>query len=153
MMDSIVIATDGSQCAVDAEELGLELAGAQDAEVTFVHVVPGLDVLPTLGFGGATSVPHEVTDADRACLARAAARAGERGLTARTELLSGEAVDEIVAYADSVEADLIVVGSRGHGAFASALLGSVSHGVLNEARRPVLVARGVKSRALAPSPA
>jgi nucleotide-binding universal stress UspA family protein len=57
-------------------------------------------------------------------------------------VLCGDPVDEIVAYADTIDADVIVVGWRGHGALASALLGSVSRGVLHEAHRPVLVVRG-----------
>jgi nucleotide-binding universal stress UspA family protein len=59
-------------------------------------------------------------------------------------LLAGSPADEIVAYARSIDADLIVVGSRGRGAVAGALLGSVSRGVLRQARRPVLVVRGVE---------
>jgi nucleotide-binding universal stress UspA family protein len=57
-------------------------------------------------------------------------------------MLRGDPAGEIVAHADTIGADLIIVGSRGHGAIASALLGSVSRGVLHEARRPVLVVRG-----------
>ena len=57
-------------------------------------------------------------------------------------LASGVPVDEIVACADSIDADMIVVGSHGRGAIATAFLGSVSRGVLHEARRPVLVVRG-----------
>ena len=58
-----------------------------------------------------------------------------------TAMLRGETVDEIVAYADSHDVDLIVVGSRGHGTIASALLGSVSRGVLGESKRPALIVR------------
>jgi len=46
--------------------------------------------------------------------------------------------------ADSKGADLIVVGSRGRGPVGSALLGSVSHGVVRQAKRPVLIVRGVR---------
>jgi nucleotide-binding universal stress UspA family protein len=56
--------------------------------------------------------------------------------------LIGDTVDEIVAYADNIDADLTVVGSRGRGPIASALFGSVSRGVLAESKRPVLVSRG-----------
>jgi nucleotide-binding universal stress UspA family protein len=66
----------------------------------------------------------------------------------RTELLTGNTVDEIVAYADSVDADLVILGSRGHGAIAGTVLGSVSLGVLHEAMRPVLVVRGEKAHEL-----
>ena len=51
-------------------------------------------------------------------------------------------LDEIVAYhADSHDVDLIIVGSRGHGTIASALLGKVSRGVLGASKRPALIVR------------
>jgi nucleotide-binding universal stress UspA family protein len=58
-------------------------------------------------------------------------------------MLHGNPATEIVEYADLLGADLIVMGSRGRGAVTSALLGSVSRGVLTRAKRPVLVVRAV----------
>ena len=144
-MKKIVIATDGSAPAFEAVEFGLELAAEHGAEAAFVHVAPSLDFLPPVAIGYAAApatVHHELTETDREPLRAALELAAERGVDATCELLAGDPVDEIVAYADSVDADMIVVGSRGHGAIASALLGSVSRGVLHEARRPVLVVRG-----------
>jgi nucleotide-binding universal stress UspA family protein len=140
-MKTIVIATDGSSSAREALAFGLELAQEQDATATVVHVAPALDVLPGTGFAPGGATPHELTDDDRAPLVEARELAEEEGVAIRTELLTGHPAGEIVAYADNVDADLIVVGSRGHGAIASALLGSVSRAVLHDARRPVLVVR------------
>ena len=129
-MKRILIAVDGSSSGNEAVDVGLALAVEHEAEVTFVHVVPS----PPLTF-------------DHEPLEKAAALAERLGVSAGKTLLVGHPVDEIVAHADSLDVDLIVVGSRGRGALTGALLGSVSLGVLHEAMRPVLVARGVRKRA------
>ena len=59
------------------------------------------------------------------------------GLSVRLELVEGDPADELVTLAH--EAALLVVGTRGLGAFRGMLLGSVSSDVLRAATCPVLV--------------
>jgi nucleotide-binding universal stress UspA family protein len=141
-VNKILIATDGSAASAEALEFGLELARDEDAAVVFVHVAPATDVVPTYGFITG-SVPHPLSEADCAPLEEAEQAAERAGVRATSKLLVGEIVDEIMAFADSQDVDMIVVGSRGHGAIASALLGSVSRGLLRGSERPVLVVRGL----------
>jgi nucleotide-binding universal stress UspA family protein len=143
-MNRIVIATDGSDSAREAVTFGLELAAEQQANVVFVHVAPMTDVLPTGGFGITAAIPHKLTDEDSRCLDEAVALASEYDVPSHTRLLRGDVVKEIVDQADLVGADLIVVGTRGHGALTGALLGSVSRGLLKKANRPVLIVRGAR---------
>jgi nucleotide-binding universal stress UspA family protein len=150
-MERILIATDSSAAADEAVHFGLELAADEGAAVTFVHVVRAFDTLPTGAFVYGAAVPHEPASSDYEPLAHAAEIAAARGVEATTKLLRGNPADEIVAYADSLGVDLIVIGSRGHRAVAGVLLGSVSRRVLAETRRPVLVVRGAAA-AVAPEP-
>ena len=140
-MKRILVATDGSVSSTEAVQFGVELAAEHAAELIFVHVVPLVDVVPSTGYGIGGAFPHEPSGEDRALLEDAAAVAFEHGVVSTTALLRGETVDEIVAYADAHDVDLIVVGSRGRSAVTAALLGSVSRGVLAESRRPVAVVR------------
>ena len=149
-MKRILVATDGSPAAAEAVGVGVELAAEHASELMFVHVVPLVDVVPATGLapiGGAFL--HELSEHDRALLVEAADAAAEHGIFATTVLLRGDTVDEIVAFADSHDADLIVVGSRGRGAIAGALLGSVSRGILSESKRPVLIVRAAAVPAFA----
>jgi universal stress protein A len=53
----------------------------------------------------------------------------------------GDPADEIIAAAARMDADMIVMGSRGMGRLGSAILGSVASAVLRSAPCPVLVVR------------
>jgi nucleotide-binding universal stress UspA family protein len=120
--------------------------------VIFVHVVRPIDVVPMTCFGMAAGArPHEVTEEERQPLVEAKAAAEHEGVHATAKLRIGDAVDEIVACADNFDVDLIVIGSRGHGTLTSALLGSVSRGVVSESKRPVLIIRGVEPAQPEPS--
>ena len=141
-LHTILVATDGSPSAVDAVEFAVELAAQRDATLLVVHVVRTLDYVNDDPEEEGYAVPHVPSARDHAVLDNAAARAAARGVTATTSLRLGSTVEEILAYADACNVDVIVVGTRGHGRVASALLGSVSLGVLHKAARPVLIVRG-----------
>jgi nucleotide-binding universal stress UspA family protein len=150
-MKNIVIATDGSPSAAEALAFGLELAGEQGAAVTFVHVLPPDDYIVSGRGGGSLPKAHRVEiDESETALKDAADAAESAGVSYALERISGDTVDEILAVAEAKKADLIVVGSRGRNAITSALLGSVSRGVLSTAERPVLVVRGTQVEAEAP---
>lgn len=144
-MDTILIATDGSSGARAAVENGLELAEETGADVLFVAVrQPPLPV-----FGDPywqQSVSNELARL-RPALKEAVAEAESRGISADYDLVEGDAADEILRLARARDVDLIVIGSRGLGAVASAIIGSVSKRVLHDADRPVLV---VNERAAVP---
>lgn len=69
----------------------------------------------------------------------------------RTRVVFGRPASVIVDEARELGSDLVVIGSRGHGAMASAVLGSVAAEVVDHAACPVLIARsaGVRSLVLA----
>jgi len=141
-MRRVLVATDGSLSAADAIGFAVDFASGRDAELTFVHVVPTVEFVPTAGSDEVRgAVAHEPTAHEHAALEDAAALAAEHGVPATTVLLSGSTAEEIVAHAESCGADLIVIGSLGHGPVASALLGSVALGVLHASKLPVLVVR------------
>ena len=66
----------------------------------------------------------------------------KKGLTVSSSIIETKSlVNGIIGFADSKKADLIVMGSHGRTGFKKMLLGSVSNGVLQQARQPVLIVK------------
>lgn len=144
-MKTVLIATDGSAASREAVEFGVERAEEEKATVVFAHALSLLEVSPD----GHTGVPHRPVRAeDDEALAEAVELATRKGVPCKTELLVGLPEDELVALADSVDADLIVVGSRQLGRVKRAMLGSVSQAVLEKTSRPVLLVRASREPAV-----
>jgi nucleotide-binding universal stress UspA family protein len=138
-MRRIVIALDGSDGAWAAVEEGVELAAEVGAGVTFVTVRPRISALL-----GDQQYQHRLTEQlaqARAALEPAEARARRMGVDYDSDILEGDPVECIAHAARGWEADLVVVGSRGHGPVASAVIGSVSRGLLNRSPAPVMIVR------------
>ncbi len=140
-LNTVLVATDGSPASAGAVEFAVDLAAEHQANLVAVHVVPAFDVVDV--DADAVGLPHEPTQRERSVVEDAGTVAAARGVSATTALLPGAGVaDAIVGYVNECDADLIVVGSRGHGAVRNMLLGSVSLGVLRKSTLPVLVVRG-----------
>ncbi len=143
----LLVAIDGSPASDVGVALVRGLDWPEDSEVVVAHAVDfgaGL-------FGGpwpalAADQVERVTVDARADAQRvvheAAVRLARPGLIVREELLAGRAATTLVDRAASMDADLIVVGSRGHGGISRMVLGSVTAEIVSHANSPVLVARG-----------
>jgi nucleotide-binding universal stress UspA family protein len=142
---AVLIATDGSPAALDAVEVGVEVAAAEQAEVIFLFVVSPTDPrLARLGPGALLGPMNlEVLGSDSP-LQEAAAVARAHGVPYRLELWSGDVADQIAEATSRNHADLVVVGSQGKTGLVSVLVGSVSRSVVKKAACPVLIVRGVR---------
>ena len=128
-MNRVLVAIDGSDGSNAAVEEALALAPGLEAAVTFVYVRKSPP--PRLGSPFYEGALHADLERARSVVEAAMETAAQVGTEA--------------------DGEIIVVGSRGFGALAGALLGSVSHAVVQHANRPVLVAkqRPVRQRQVA----
>ena len=138
-MNRFLIATDGSPAADAAVQAGVQLAAEQQGGVVFLHVVDAVDVVAP-AFGPIIVNPVEQGDpADDEILSAAAEVARTHGVPFDLKLVAGFDYETILATADEIDAELIVLGSNRHGTLGTTFFGSVSKELLKRARRPVLI--------------
>ncbi|MEU1392236.1 MULTISPECIES: universal stress protein [unclassified Nonomuraea] len=136
--DRVVVGFDGSGHARAAMEYAVEQARARRARL---HVVSAWQIPVSSPYAAAYGSLIEVMqDADRQAHGHVVPwRQANPDLVITEEQPCEHPVSALVRAAGT--ADLVVVGSRGLGGFASAVLGSVGHGVLHHAACPVAVVR------------
>ena len=141
----ILLATDGSEEAGLAASAAATLASRTGSELHVVHVgrllthgpYPGIDVGPLPG-----AHQDELAMEARKLLDAEVKRIKSSGVeVTEAHLREGGADVEIVALAEEIGADLVVIGSRGRGAIPRVLMGGVSDSVARHAHCPVLVMR------------
>ncbi|MBP7352320.1 MAG: universal stress protein [Comamonas sp.] len=144
MFKHILVPVDGSDTSLHAVAKAAGLAKAFGSEVTAVYV---LDPYPFTGVGadfayGQAQYLSAATAEANTALEAVKKQMDEAGVAVKTMVGEGHAVHEgIVRVADSVGADLIVMGSHGRRGLEKLVLGSVAQRVLSAARIPVLVVR------------
>jgi len=137
----LLVCVDFSPVTAGVVEQASLLARALGAEVRLLHVGA-----PDPDFVGYQAGPATVRDGvaralrdEHRALEDLAERLRAAGVDVKPLMVQGPTRDAIVEQARTFRADMIVLGSHGHGALFNLLVGSVAEGVLHAARVPVLV--------------
>ena len=137
MIDTVVIATDGSESVTRAVTVALDFARRFDAAVHALYVVDS---------GEVESSPEELRDELRTALETQ----GEDALDAvrdhadrevATAVREGRPAAEITEYAREQDADMVATGTRGRHGENRFLIGSVAERVVRSCPVPVLTVR------------
>lgn len=146
---------DFSDCSRHAVEYAVALARHFDATVTALHVVTPVAALlpvdvpiyPPLGF-----TPEDLEQFRRQAAAFVRDESG--GTRVYTEVLEGNVTEEIVRRAETLPADLVVIGTHGRSGLDRFMLGSVTERILRKVSAPVLTVppRAVDAVPIGPIP-
>ena len=137
----ILAAVDGSADSDAAVELLTRLPLPAEAEITCLYVTPDQPLRRALVEGAREAVVRAETATANAVLERAATTLGEHRTVGAMVADRGHVAEQVLARADAMGADLIVLGSRGQTLERGFLQGSVADRVLSEAHCAVLVAK------------
>jgi nucleotide-binding universal stress UspA family protein len=140
MYKVIVVGTDGSDRAGVAVEEAFALAKMTGAKV---HVVHAIHPTATMGFsdvpGTAQSISASLREHADQMRTGLSAKAEREGVSAEVHNPEGDPADALIGIADTVDADVIVVGNRGMAGIKRFVLGSVPNKVSHQCPCSLLI--------------
>ena len=141
-MQKILVAYDGSPHSKEALNWAIDLSIMSGAEVAAVKVFEKasyssaeFDVSNYPAFIDAMRTEGQRLIDEMIAVGQV------RGVNITGELLQGNIAGEILSYAKQNNFDLIIAGTKGHGALAELLMGSVTSNLVSLAHVPVLVVK------------
>ena len=144
MFKSILVPVDGSTISNQVIEKAAAMARAFDSKVTVVCVI---DIYAFAGLGmdaayGQAEYMTAATSEANLAVAQAKQFFDAAGISVKTSVIEGQVIYKtIMEAAESVDADLIVMGSHGRKGLEKLVLGSVAAQVLSHAHLPVMIVR------------
>jgi nucleotide-binding universal stress UspA family protein len=143
-MSGIVVGVDASAHARKALDWAMREAGLRNAALTVITVIPAM-ASPWTGRpltvpDGDEAVTHARTAVEEAVAKSTGDLAGPKPTSVSVSVFTGFPVQSLIDA--SGDADLVVVGSRGSGGFATLLLGSVTTQVAHHSACPVVIVHG-----------
>ena len=139
MIETVVVATDGSESVERAVDVAVDLADRFDATVHALSIVDA---------GEVDSAPDAVREELRQALGErgeeaVSAVADRAGGSVTTAVREGRPAQEISGYAQEVDADVVATGTRGRHGEHRFLIGSVAERVVRTCPVPVLTVRQI----------
>ena len=142
MFETVVIATDGSESAERAVRMALDIAKRFEATVHALSVVDAGDVAASPD-QLRDDLENALTEAGSEAVAAVESRAADEvpDCDVVTAVREGDPAEEIMAYAEEADADVITMGTRGRHGDHAFLLGSVAEALVRHSSTPVLTVR------------
>lgn len=147
-MKNILVSVDFSEITELLVERAAAIAAAFDGTVRLLHVAP-----PDPAFASAKTWPQEVRDElakelfeEHEELRLLAQSLEQQGVPAKILMDRGPVVDTIIDIAARTESDLIMLGSRTHGAFFQLAPRSIVKGIISRSSCPVMVVPQPRTR-------
>ncbi len=131
MFRNLLVADSGKGQVEDMVRILRDIPPCRQAKVTLLHVIPEQ--------GGTDLEEHR--SRSQAVVDEALSRIGLSGAEATTLVRQGDTKQTVLKVADEIDADLIVMGSRGLGRLQSILANSASQYVFQLSTRPMLLVR------------
>jgi nucleotide-binding universal stress UspA family protein len=144
-LKKILVAYDGSTQSKEALNWAIDLSLLSGSEVTAVKVFEGGASLYSSLAEASGEILRETIDEllreDQQLIDKAVAVGQNKDVKVTGEVLQGNVAGEIISYAKNNNFDLIITGTKGHGALEELLMGSVTRNLVSLAHMPVLVVK------------
>lgn len=138
MYDRILVPTDGSTGMTHVALQAIDLAEQYESTL---HVLTVVDTNEGSLLSEVTNPREKLRERGQRAVEHIERMADAHGVAAETEIKEGDPADEILSYAEEIDADAIVSGTHGRSGIKRHLIGSVAERLVRHANCPVMTVR------------